>query len=112
MTTPKENALRQQGENNTKRINYIGILADVSKLVKKKVKRIVRSFRKNGASSATIQFSQEITTPDGVALHVALNDKTVSLADKNGNIVEFSAYLVPELRASLLEVEGKFGRGI
>ena len=45
MTTPKENALRQQGESNTKSIiYYIGILADVSKLVKKKYKRISRSF--------------------------------------------------------------------
>jgi len=44
MSTPKENAPRQQGENNTKKIYYIGILADVSNTVKKKYKRISRSF--------------------------------------------------------------------
>ena len=58
----------------------------------------------------TILHSQEITTPDGVVLHITLNDRTVSITDKDGSTVKFSPYLVPELRASLLEVEKKFGR--
>ena len=112
MTTPKENALRQEGVNNTftKRKYNTNIFTQFLHRVKQNLRRTIRSFRKNDAIGATIQFSQEITTPDGVALHVALDPPRVFIADKDGNIVKFSAYLVPELRASLLEVEKKFGR--
>ena len=77
------------------------------------VKQILRrTIRKNDPIGATIQFSQEICDPTGVKISVALAPPRVFITDENRNVVEFSAYLVPELRGSLLEVEEKFGRGI
>jgi len=77
------------------------------------VKQILRrTIRKENPTGATIQFSQEICDPSGVKLRVALVPPRVFITDENGNVVEFSAYLVPELRASLLEVESKFGECI
>ena len=63
-------------------------------------------------TGATIQFSQEIYDPDGIQLHITLESLIVNITDPKGNTIKFSAYLVPELRASLLEVEGKFWRGL
>ena len=74
-------------------------------LVKPYLRRIIQQ------DAATVLFSQEISDPSGVKLRVILASKIVSITDETGNVVEFSAYLVPELRASLLEVESKFGRG-
>ncbi len=59
-----------------------------------------------------LEHSQKITDPDGVQLHITRNDRTVSIADKDGSTVKFSAYLVPELRSTLLDVEKEFGRGL
>ncbi len=78
--------------------------------VKKRIKSILRSFSNDEMSVATPHHFQGISDPDGVKINVALNDKTVSVTDKEGNIVKFSAYLVPEVRATLLEIEKKFGR--
>ncbi len=75
-------------------------------LVKFYLRRIIQQ------AAATVLFSQEISDPSGVKLRVILASKIVSITDETGNVVEFSAYLVPELRGSLLEVEAKFGRGI
>jgi len=54
--------------------------------------------------------SQQITNPDGVQVHIALEGSTVFITDKDGSTVKFSAYLVPEVRATLLDVEKEFGR--
>jgi len=55
---------------------------------------------------------QEITDPDGVVLIVVLENAVVSMTDKKGHIVKFSAHLVPELRTTLLDVEKKFWGGL
>ena len=73
---------------------HFSIVTVTSKLVKTKTRRI--------------HHSQKICDPDGVVLKIVLEDATVSITDKNRSTVKFSPYLVPELRASLLEVEEKF----
>ncbi len=74
-------------------------------IVKLYLRRIIQQ------AAATVLFSQAISDPSGVKLRVIFTSKIVFITDETGNVVEFSAYLVPELRGSLLEVEAKFGRG-
>jgi len=114
MSTPKENALRQEGVNNTftKRKYNTNIFTQFLHRVKQNLRRAIRSFFLNDAIGATPLHSQNICDPDGVKIHVALEGSTVSIADKEGNIVKFSAYLVPEVRATLLDVESAFSRGL
>jgi len=99
------------GKSKHKHKNSTRIIARFWGLVKLYRGRVLQSFRKNEAIVAPIQFSQEICDPTGIKLRVILAPPIVFITDKNGSVVEFSAYLVPELRASLLEVEAKFGRG-
>ncbi len=54
--------------------------------------------------------SQNISDPDSVQVHITLEESVVSIVDKRGRTAQFSAYLVPEVRATLLEIEKKFGR--
>lgn len=63
-------------------------------------------------SGATIQFSQDICDSYDIQLRITLEGSAVNITDPNGNTIKFLAYLVPELRASLLEVEGKFWEGL
>ena len=56
--------------------------------------------------------SQEITTPDGVQIHITLEDAMVSITDKDGSFIKFSAQLVPEVIATFHDVEKKFFRGL
>ena len=102
-------ALWREGSGNTKHKNSKAKFTRFRGLVKLYRGRVLQSFGKNEAIGAPIQFSQEICDPSGVKLRVILAPPKVFITDKNGNVVEFSAYLVPELRASLLEVESKFG---
>jgi len=81
-------------------------------IVKLYLRRIIQQGDSTQKGDATVLFSQEISDPSGVKLRVILASKIVSITDETGNVVEFSAYLVPELRGSLLEVESKFGSGI
>jgi hypothetical protein len=96
MRPPIKYAQRELGvsETDTKRVYCNSIVTVTSKLVKNKTRRI--------------HHSQKICDPDGVVLKIVLEDATVSITDKNRSTVKFSPYLVPELRASLLEVEEKF----
>ena len=59
-----------------------------------------------------IRHSQEITTPDGVQIHITLTDSTVNITDKQGRTVQFSAQLVPEVLGTLLDVEKIYYRGL
>ncbi len=96
MRPPIKYAQRELGvsETDTKRVYCNSIVTVTSNLVKNKTRRI--------------HHSQKICDPDGVVLKIVLEDATVSITDKNRSTVKFSPYLVPELRASLLEVEEKF----
>ena len=96
MRHPIKYAQRELGvsETDTKRVYCNSIVTVTSNLVKKKTRRI--------------HHSQKICDPDGVVLKIVLEDAAVSITDKNRSTVKFSPYLVPELRASLLEVEEKF----
>jgi len=99
-------ALWTEGSGNTK-YKYKNSKTKLTRfrgLVKLYLRRIIQQ------AAATVLFSQEISDPSGVKLRVILASKIVSITDETGNVVEFSAYLVPELRGSLLEVESKFGR--
>jgi len=99
MRPPIKYAQRELGvsETDTKRVYCNSIVTVTSNLVKKKTRRI--------------HHSQKICDPDGVVLKIVLEDATVSITDKDGSTVKFSAYLVPELRSTLLDVEKEFGRG-
>ncbi len=111
MEFPIKYALREQSVSNTftKRAYCIYILTLPFNLVKQNIKRILRSFRYK-VSCATLLHSQNIFDPDGVKIHIGLKDSSVSITDKEGNNVKFSAYLVPEVRATLLDVESAFSR--
>jgi hypothetical protein len=99
MRPPIKYALGHEGvsETDTKRVYCNSIVTVTSNLVKKKTRRI--------------HHSQKICDPDGVVLKIVLEDATVSITDSKKRKVEFSAYLVPELRSTLLDVEKEFGRG-
>jgi len=56
--------------------------------------------------------SQRISDPDGVQLHISLAGSTVNITDAEGHNVKFPAFLVSELRATLLDVESAFSRGL
>ena len=70
------------------------------------------ALRENEMSVATPHHSQKISDPDGVKIHITLKNARVFIADKEGNKVEFSAHQVPEVRATLLDVEKKFWGGL
>jgi hypothetical protein len=57
-----------------------------------------------------LDHSQNICDPDGTKIHIGLEGSSVSVTDKEDNIVKFSAYLVPEVRATLLDIESAFSR--
>ena len=59
-----------------------------------------------------LKHSQRITDPDSVMLHIVLEGATVSITDKKGRIVQFSAQLVPEVLATLLDVEKIYYKGL
>jgi len=113
MRPPIKYALREEGvsETNTSKVYSTSILAVTSNYVKKKIEQIVRSFR-NEANDATIHHSQRITDPDGVMLNIVLEGATVSITDKEGRKVKFSAQLVPEVLGTLLDVEKIYYRGL
>ncbi len=100
MRPPIKYAQRELGvsETDTKGVYCNSIVTVTSNLVKKKTRRI--------------HYSQKICDPGGVQLHITRNDRTVFITDKDGSTVKFSAYLVPELRSTLLDVEKEFGRGL
>ena len=98
------------GSGNTKHKNSKAKFTRFRGLVKLYLRRIIQQGDSTQKGDATVLFSQEISDPSGVKLRVILASKIVSITDETGNVVEFSAYLVPELRGSLLEVESKFGR--
>ncbi len=114
MRPPKENALRQEGVNNTftKRKYNVNIFTQFLHRVKQNLRRAIRSFFLNDAIGATLLHSQNICDPDGVKIHIALEGATVSITDKEGSKVEFSAHLVPEVLGTLLDVEKKFWGGL
>ena len=85
-------------ETDTKGVYCNSIVTVTSNLVKKKTPRI--------------HYSQKICDPDGVVLEIVLEDATVSITDSKKRKVEFSAYLVPEVRSTLLDVESAFSRGL
>jgi len=99
MRPPIKYAQRELGvsETDTKRVYCNSIVTVTSNLVKKKTR--------------LIHHSQKICDPDGVVLEIVFEDATVSITDSKKRKVEFSAYLVPELRSTLLDVEKEFGRG-
>ena len=107
MRPPIKYALRQEGisETNTSKVYSNNIFTHSFNLVKKKIEQIVRSFRKNETSVATLLHYQEISDPDGPQLRVKRIDSLVSISDSQGHKIKFSAYLVPELRATLLDAE-------
>ncbi len=107
MRPPKENALRQEGVNNTftKRKYNLNIFTQFLHRVKQNLRRAIRSFFLNDAIGATPLHSQNICDPDGRQLQVTRIDALVSIVDAKGNMVRFSGYLVPELREALLAVE-------
>ena len=100
MRPPIKNAQRELGvsETDTKRVYCNSIVTVTSNLVKKKTR--------------LIHYSQKICDPDGVVLKIVLEDATVSITDSKKRKVEFSAYLVPEVRSTLLDVESAFSRGL
>ena len=63
-------------------------------------------------SRGILDHSQNIADPDGIKLHISLAGDTVSITDSKKRKVEFSAYLVPEVRSTLLDVESAFSRGL
>lgn len=101
----KKYALQEQGAIDTQRKYHTNIFIHLFNLVKKKIERIVRSFRNYEVSGATLLHYQEISDPDGPQLRVKRIDSLVSISDSQGHKIKFSAYLVPELRATLLDVE-------
>ncbi len=78
--------------------------------VKKRIKRILRSFVDDEISGSTPYHFQRISDIDGEQVNATLKESIVSIVDKHGGTAQLSAYLVPELRATLLDVEKKFGR--
>lgn len=108
MRPPIKYALRQEGISEA--VYYTDILTHPLNFVKQKIKQALRSFRKDEAITTEIRFYQEICDPDGIKARVALKGSTLFITDKDGCTGKFPAYLVPELRGSLLEVEGKFGQ--
>jgi len=66
--------------------------------VKKRIKRILRSFLDDEMSGATPYHFQRISDIDGEQAHVTLEEFVVSIVDKRGGTAQFSAYLVPEVR--------------
>ena len=103
--TQKKAVVSATAQSKTKRSYHTNIFTHPFNLVKKKVKRILRSFQNYEVSDATIRHFQEISDPDGIQLQVTRIDALASIVDAKGNKVRFSAYLVPELRAALLDVE-------
>jgi len=90
----------------TKRVYYTNIFTHFFNLVKQNIKRIMRSFR----SGATPDHFQGISDIDGEQVNATLKESVVSIVDKHGGTARFSAYLVPEMLATLLEIDKKFGR--
>ena len=112
MRPPIKYALQEQGVGHTSdtKESYRIIFTYSFNLVKQIVKRIVRSFLNDEMSGATPHHFQGISDIDGEQAHVTLEESVVSIVDKQGGTAQLSAYLVPELRATLLDVEKKFGR--
>ncbi len=96
--TQRKAVVSATAQSNTRRKYHKNIIADSLKGVKKLTRRILHS--------------QEITTPDGVELHITLTDATVNFTDPKGGKVKFSAHLVPEVLGTLLDVEKKFWGGL
>jgi len=103
--TQKKAVVSATAQSKTKRSYHTNIFTHPFNLVKKKVKRILRSFQNYEVSGATLLHYQEISDPDGPQLRVKRIDSLVSISDSQGHKIKFSAYLVPELRATLLDVE-------
>ena len=108
----KEKAPAQTGANFE--TNSVSNFTDFVKLIKSRYKRIsllctsyIRNYREN---DATLHHSQKISDLDGVQVNATLKGSVVFIVDKHGGTAQFSAYLVPEVRATLLEIEKKFGR--
>ena len=114
MSTTKNYALQEQGASDTKRKYHTNIFTHSFNLVKKYCNRIsllcssyIQKHRENGAKP---HHFQRISDPDGEQVHVTLEESVLSIVDKRGGTAQLSAYLVPELRATLLDVEKEFGR--
>jgi len=108
MRPPIKYAQSELGVSNTatKRVYCTSIFTHLFNFVKQNIKRILRSFR----SGATPYHFQRISDIDGEQVNASLKGSVVSIVDKQGGTAQLSAYLVPELRATLLEIEKKFGR--
>jgi len=108
MIPPIKYALLEQGVSKTNATRFYNnndnnnIFTHSFNLVKKKIKRILRG--------ATPRHFQGISDIDGEQAHITLEESVVSIVDKRGGTAQFSAYLVPEVRATLLEIEKKFGQ--
>jgi len=105
-------ALRQEdiSETNTKAVYYNDIFTHPLNFVKQKIKQILRSFLNDEMSGATPHHFQRISDIDGEQVNATLKESIVSIVDKHGGTARFSAYLVPEMLATLLEIDKKFGR--
>ncbi len=104
MRPPIKYALRHEGISNTEstKESYSNILTHSFNLVKRIIKRVLRG--------APPHHFQRISDIDGEQANASLKGSVVSIVDKHGGTAQLSAYLVPELRATLLEIEKKFGR--
>lgn len=56
--------------------------------------------------------SQKIVDPNSVQLHIMLKGGAVSITDKDGMTVKFSAQLTPEVLGVLQEIEKKYYRSL
>jgi len=112
MRPPIKYALLEQGvsKTNTKRLYSNNIFTHSFNSVKKRIKRILRSFLDDEMSGATPYHFQRISDIDGEQFNASLKESVVSIVDKHGGTARFSAYLVPEMLATLLEIDKKFGR--
>ncbi len=104
MRPPIKYALGHEGVSNTdtKEVYYTNIFTHYIDLVKRYIKRVLRG--------ATPHHFQEISDIDGEQVNATLKESIVSIVDKHGGTARFSAYLVPEMLATLLEIDKKFGR--
>ncbi len=103
--TQKKAVVSATAQSKTKRSYHTNIFTHPFNLVKRKVKRILLSFRNYEVNGATPLHSQNICDPDGRQLQVTRIDALVSIVDAQGDMIRFSGYLIPELRAALLDVE-------
>ncbi len=105
-------ALRQEGISgtNTKAVYCSNIFTHPLNFVKQKIKQILRSFLNDEMSGATPRHFQGISDIDGEQFNASLKESVVSIVDKHGGTARFSAYLIPEMLATLLEIDKKFGR--